>query len=140
MPQVKLITSSELIFVVDETDIAEAEELAEGISGSDRILKGYLDRDPIAVALKKIGKYRTVLVGWFTLDGYKGPVTDRFQITNDEEVRKFLSAFDRDMEVEPIEVQLFFQERRFASRSYDTVKKTTPREKIVLSRGGKVIP
>lgn len=138
MPQVKLITTSELWFEVEKSDIVQAYNSVSHID-NDRISGAYLDKDPIAVALRSIGKYRAVFVGWLTISAYKGPICHEYQILNAKEVTTALRAFDNNKEIEPFTVKLFLERETRREPPIQT-KKKTPRERLVLSTKGELIP
>ena len=139
MPLVKSITSDTVIFQIDEIDIQTAVQGRASVR-KDRISGGYLGQDPIAIALSKIGKYRGVYVGWRSISAYKGPIRHDYMIVNFEEVSDLVRMFDRHEEPLPlITVELFF-EKEVQTGDRFTQKKIKPREKLMISKGGKIVP
>lgn len=128
MPQVKLITDNEIVFKLNDEDIN---------AGIRSQMFEQQFEDPIAQALKKIGHYRKVYVGWASLTGYKGPVFHEFDILNYKEVREFLVAWDKGQEVSLITVKLFFKgETRIPKRG--TTRLPKKREKAFIASDGRV--
>ena len=129
MPQVKSITDSEIVFTLDDDDVN---------AGIRSQMFEQQFEDPIAQALKKIGHYRKVYVGWASLTGYKGPVFHEYTITNYKEVTEFLQLWDKGKEVSLITVKLFFVgETRIPRRTWNT-RPPPKREKAFLQSDGRV--
>ena len=117
VPQVKSITTNEIIFVVDEEDIR--------LAISARLKPDYdaTFDDPIAQGLKKIGHYRQVYIGWCCATGYKGPIRHEFRILNTvDEIRQYLFDYMHGNPLGPIEVKLFFEQEVMMERKWGQIK------------------
>lgn len=102
MPQVIHKSSSELWFQVDSVDIHKS---IEHQLKSDN----HAFEDPIAQALKVLGKYRMVMVGAFSISAFKGPIKHEWAILNSEVTWPFLKDWMHGKPIEPIEVHLFLE-------------------------------